>query len=69
MATSNTDHPVEPIASLVEEIVALAEHARLHGAAPDCAARMDAVVERHHARIEAARRIESEAPGVQTDSG
>ena len=61
MSTMTTERNAEPLASLVEEIEALAEHARLHGPAPDCAARVDGVIARHRARIEAARSAEREA--------
>lgn len=51
----------ESLDRLVEEVEALAEHARLHGPAPDCGARMDGLIEKHRARIVAARRVEREA--------
>lgn len=68
MKTLAPEKGTEPIASLVEEISALAEHARLHGPAPDCAARMETLVERHRARIEAARTIERDALRGQGDA-
>ena len=60
VSTMTAEQGAESLARLVEEISALAEHARLHGPSPDCAARMDAIMARHRARIEAARHIESE---------
>ena len=61
MSTMTTGRNIELFAPLAEEIEALAEHARLHGPAPDCAVKVEAVIAKHRARIEAARRAEREA--------
>lgn len=50
------------LAALVEDITALAETIRVHGAVPDCGTRVDAVVAKHRAMIEAARRLEGDSP-------
>lgn len=60
---------VEQLASLVHEIEALAEHARLHGPAPDCAARVEEIIGRHKGRIEAAKRVELETSHEPGDAG